>query len=560
MSENDDISREIYRKSPEEIEKYMCKIESLIPYFINNDLETCSKALSGEEHPCYINYLALGSIHGLTAIQTFDKDHIQLAKYTFWKGIEEVNKHRKPISLIFSTDFNTFTEDECVAELLNTHLNSMYGCLCTIGDQSLMGLIKAAYRLRTAYVSVRNCEKILKGKTNWKNDYIKREFESSINLSLGGFEMALSYCPRTLVHLLEYAGFKTDRSNGLENIIKSATIEDSKFHHYMSKLSIFAYYFLGENFFGLGEPNKKLLDYVANHFIPKTTKGSNYYNIVHGFRNHVDCEFEKANEYYDKYYISKTPTIEAVKYVVVWSNTWSLCLTGDWNGALIKAKYLKDNCNWSRALFTYVYASIAYMVLKEKYDPKLYESMIESFEKVPKLKRNFGGKKAFHEKLVVLRSKLFVSNPKAILMPHFDLFYLMNIVRIAGSRRDLLEKIVDQINSTYEDEKEAGTLDDDDAKCYLIFMKAYCYTSFGEDKFAIDLLNQILNNENDLQYNTHLIPQAYYELGMIYRKKGDTEKAKKNFKRAKSYSGYLTETMIHFRSDTALGSLDTDLY
>lgn len=65
----------------------------------------------------------------------------------------------------------------------------------------------------------------------------------------------------------------------------------------------------------------------------------------------------------------------------------------------------------------------------------------------------------------------------------------------------------------------------------------------------------IPNSESSLELDLHLVPQSTFELGLLYRKSGDWDTAKKWFRRTKRYSDYLTESMITFRSDAALKSI-----
>lgn len=62
-------------------------------------------------------------------------------------------------------------------------------------------------------------------------------------------------------------------------------------------------------------------------------------------------------------------------------------------------------------------------------------------------------------------------------------------------------------------------------------------------------------SENNLESDVHLVPQSTFELGLLYRKSGDFDTAKKWFRRTKRYSDYLTESMITFRSYAALKSI-----
>lgn len=56
----------------------------------------------------------------------------------------------------------------------------------------------------------------------------------------------------------------------------------------------------------------------------------------------------------------------------------------------------------------------------------------------------------------------------------------------------------------------------------------------------------------------HIIPQSYYELGMIYRKRADYRTAKSFIEKTLEYKGYLTETIISYRAKFALELIDAE--
>lgn len=56
-----------------------------------------------------------------------------------------------------------------------------------------------------------------------------------------------------------------------------------------------------------------------------------------------------------------------------------------------------------------------------------------------------------------------------------------------------------------------------------------------------------------------MAPQACFEIGLIYRRAGDRGEAKKWLKKTRNYSGYITETMINFRTNEALVALAADI-
>lgn len=538
-----------------DIEKIFTDLEPGIELVLKNDFTGVSELLKKDRH-CYIHILALTLFRGAIAGITMDKSRFKLAQTTAWKGLAIAKQHRKKDSTFFfsNTDANSYTDNECIAELLYCEYNGAYGILNVVDDQSIMGFIKGAYRVRICYNGFKLCEKLMNEKTNWTNEYLKREFESGVLLGLGLFEMGISFVPRKFMLLLELAGYSSSRTYGLQQIEKSSKIEESKYHKLAAKGAIVLYYLFLENFYGLGEVRKDLImDNIK--FGRNLVLESHYLVLADGLLQFVGGEFDKAEENFTLM-IEHPSNPRALRYALCWVQSWVAVIQSDWDSAVYHATILKNECKWSRALFSYMHGIFLYMQMdKEKSnDEKVHQQMIESLSNVPKLKRNFGGKRAFHEKLVIERSKQFVNSPQSMILPHLDLMYLWNLMSLANSNKILLEKLIEDITTTYNEKKEKKLLSVD-TKCYLIFMKGVAKSILGEDSSASECFMKVIQSANQLTQEVHLVPQSCLELGLMYRRSKDNDEATLWLKKAKKYQGYLTESMIQFRADCALRSI-----
>lgn len=112
-------------------------------------------------------------------------------------------------------------------------------------------------------------------------------------------------------------------------------------------------------------------------------------------------------------------------------------MLSDWGNAAKSAKHLMDKCRWSRALFAYLYGCFLSLEMQECNKPELEEEVFEVFKylfvnhklwltsksliiclfrNVPKLKKTLGGKKVFHEKLVIEKSNGFCKNSDSLIL------------------------------------------------------------------------------------------------------------------------------------------------
>src|SRR5687768_1996793 len=78
-------------------------------------------------------------------------------------------------------------------------------------------------------------------------------------------------------------------------------------------------------------------------------------------------------------------------------------------------------------------------------------SIASSHRKIIVIKRNFGGRLAFHEKIVIERCRKYNDDPASICMPIFELMYIWNYFNMIRSKPDLLERWLQLIESRSAD-------------------------------------------------------------------------------------------------------------
>lgn len=87
-----------------------------------------------------------------------------------------------------------------------------------------------------------------------------------------------------------------------------------------------------------------------------------------------------------------------------------------------------------------------------------------------------------------------------------------------------------------------------DAYAYLMFMRGVFLRHLSQTDDAIECFKDVLSCKKRIDQETHLLPQACFEIGSIMRKSGNLVEAKKWLKKARDdYSNYMTEVMIQHR-------------
>lgn len=161
------------------------------------------------------------------------------------------------------------------------------------------------------------------------------------------------------------------------------------------------------------------------------------------------------------------------------------------------------------------------------------------------------------------------------MMPLYDYAYIFNYCKLFGTNPEHVRAIIQEANENL-DKLLTGQEHYYDQKANLIFIKGTCYAILHEIDQAIDCYEKVLELESRVDYNKHLAPQACYELGNIYRGKGDYRssispltllsfryptgqqkyaEAKKWLKRSLKYKDYETHMAVSFRAEIALSKI-----
>lgn len=114
---------------------------------------------------------------------------------------------------------------------------------------------------------------------------------------------------------------------------------------------------------------------------------------------------------------------------------------------------------------------------------------MEALAQVPRVKRNFGGKKAFHEKIVIEKSKRFLDNPSKMVLLPLDLIYLWNMFNVASTNRQIISGMIQLISKrmdTIDKSTDFGTY------AYLSFMKGVCLSRSGQTVKASDFFREVI--------------------------------------------------------------------
>ncbi|KAI1305192.1 Tetratricopeptide repeat protein 39B [Halotydeus destructor] len=456
---------------------------------------------------------------------------------------------------LWRQDYNSYTDHQVHAELIYAESTVCLAAVSAVTDQSLVGFVSAALYIKSAHLAYNQCLNILKYRKTWLSVESKVHFESGVRLAIGGFDLAISFFPGKFVTLLEYVGFSGDRHFGLNQLLKAVSLTTG-LRYPLALLGLGGYHCFFEFIFGLGEPDLRLYEELAKEFTALHPQ-SGYATLL----NAIMCQLKgKLSEAVDSFQeiIDKKNVADKLENFCYLCQVWCHVFQQNWTEAEAACAQL-ELCNWSPACSAYIRALCLNMVADKEQDKSKRDQIVaqvsQLLKKVPSKKRKLGGKKAFHEKLVLENSLLYGNDPSAMMLPLYDVAYIFNFFQMFTNQSPaILKNILDHVQGKL-DTLDESSVHYHDHISYLSFMKAICLRDSDKDKAKL-LFGDVINLDKKVTHNKHLAPQAAYEMGNLYRKDGHQKEAKQWYSKAKKYSNYSTELMVNYRSGMAIESMD----
>ena len=130
--------------------------------FVNNKFDEAVTQVFEKGNQNMIYAVGMGAVKGLESALTLDPSLIGEA-ITYMKFANEfANSLRKKhgiSSYLFRYDYNNYTDEECHAEMIFAKTLISIGLLSVVEDQSIYGLINAAFTIRASHQTYKGNER-----------------------------------------------------------------------------------------------------------------------------------------------------------------------------------------------------------------------------------------------------------------------------------------------------------------------------------------------------------------------------------------------------------------
>lgn len=463
--------------------------------------------------------------------------------------------------------YGDYSDEQVHAELVHAESMLMMALISFLADQSIICLVKGAFKIRSAYNRYKECLQIMLERAAhdaWSSAEAQRHFESGVRMGHGIFNLLMSYLPRRVLRFLEYVGFSGNRELGSAELHKSIELDDG-LRSTFSGLVVLAYYSYVETLFGLGYYDSRQVEQLNEKFLA-SYPNSAFFLLFKGRYHQMQGQLKESIESYQDC-IDAQDDWKQFHSICHWEIMWSHVAQLDWGQAAKYADLLRRQCCWSAASYTYQHGTFLYAQLVDdirlgkisRESPEVgqkEQQIAEIMKLVPDLRQRYAGKTIPAEKFAIIRAQNFevtklINWPT---LPSLEIFYIWNIFVVMRSCKLEMAKLLTYLDVHLElIDKQRDEIDYYFDRIALVnLLRGLCNRHLGEYAKAEECFIEVYELESRIEQDTWIVPHNLMELAIVKVELKQYDEAKKWIKLAKSnYTGYLHETIVHFRLHAA---------
>ncbi|KAG6803554.1 tetratricopeptide repeat protein 39B isoform X1 [Apis mellifera caucasica] len=542
-----------------DLDTAIMEAKKAIHYFFNNDFEEARKIMEPWASSSMYHSLGTSIFAFLEAILTFEQKYIEKAAGAVKQCMTVCLKQRKHVTLtqnigkmVKKTNYDAYTIDEVHAELCYAESLFLKSMLTFVEDETLVSFVKAGLKIRTCFLSYKECLTILNNR-KWENDAYKVHFESGVRTGIGAFNLMISLLPAKIIKLLEFIGFSGDKEYGLSEL-EAGYQERRGLRHVLCAMFLLSYNLLVSFVLSHTDGDLDWCEKVLEEELSLYPNGV-WFLFFKGRLELTRGKFENSLEWYTKSWKSQDLWPQ-FHHICFWELMWAHCSLQQWNQAAMFAGHLAEESHWSRTIYLYQRAAIL-MMQNPSVQSEEKQTIDTLMMQAPTFKQRIAGKSLPMEKFVIKKTERYFAQKKSLVLPIFELMYVWNLFRIVGKRQDLMLnmfKVIEEAEKKLV--KTSKTEFHADNEALLSLLKGACLRQLKHPLSAENCLKRVLELDKLIKEDTYLLPYATVELALLAQDQGNIqlalgylEDAKKNF------TGYLLESRLQFRIHSDLMKL-----
>ncbi|XP_012172730.1 tetratricopeptide repeat protein 39B-like isoform X1 [Bombus affinis] len=542
-----------------DLDTAIMEAKKAIHYFFNNDFEEARKIMEPWAGSSMYHSLGTSIFAFLEAILTSEQKCIEKAVGAVKQCMTVCLKQRKHVTLtqnigkmVKKTNYDAYTIEEVHAELCYAESLFLKSMLTFVEDETLVSFVKAGLKIRTCFLSYKECLSILNNR-KWENNAHKIHFESGVRTGIGAFNLMISLLPAKIIKLLEFIGFSGDKEYGLSEL-EAGYGERRGLRHVLCAMFLLSYNLIISFVLSHTDGDLYWCEKVLEEELSLYPNGI-WFLFFKGRLELTRGNFEKSLEWYTKSWKSQD-LWPHFHHICFWELMWAHCSLQQWDEAATFADALAKESHWSRTIYLYQRAAIL-MMRKPPVQSEEKQMIDTLMMQASTYKQRIAGKSLPMEKFIVKKTERYFAQKKNLVLPIFELMYVWNLFRIVGKRQDLtlnMFKVIEEAEK--ELAKASKTEYHTDNEALLLLLKGACLRQMKHPLLAENCLKRVLELDKSIKEDTYLLPYATVELALLAQDQGNIQLAIGYLEDVKkTFAGYLLESRLQFRIHSDLMKL-----
>ncbi|KAL7422267.1 hypothetical protein Q5752_002913 [Cryptotrichosporon argae] len=524
---------------------------------------------------------AMGIIQSLKGLMTFDNNDIATALEICRVTSATAASLRRPTDSLVTklgglvrsghalSRVKAMTPLERHAELVYAEQLLLKALLGIVGGGDWMGLIKEALNMRTAHGIYRTLGQYLdEADKHGYDDDIDMDFRSGVLLGTGTSSLQLSLLPAKVLKIAEVFGYVGDRDYALKTLMSAGGWVPGKsepnydennegLRRPICDLILLVFHLL----ISVLMPVAGVDVHVARNILAYNMKRypDGIFFLYFQARLHTTmCEPELANKSLQRALDLPLEYVQ-LQHMCLWDYGCNYLMLCNWDGARQCYSILKEESNWSRAVYTYVTAACSMELIDDDLEPeveKIRAQIDALLKRIPKLTKKIAGKSLPIEKFVSRKARKFAGQADWLFLPALELSYVFGSLAhtprhaLLSTTLPRIDKALAKLDASTPEQWGNGTQYWDDYALGHFLRGVALATARYQPPEASDAAKQpragepadatldeqaeaefkrVLEHAPQVRLDHYIAYHCHYELGRLYARRGDKERARINF-------------------------------
>lgn len=333
------------------------------------------------------------------------------------------------------------------AELVYAESYLLKALLSIIHDESFVSFLREGLHVRASYYTYKTLQKFLNhvreqallGK-NVSSCRVDDHFTSGVSLGVGLFNLMISLLPSSLVKLVNFIGFSSDRAYGMDVLEAVGGWEEYRglptdqfpppqepnegLRRQFCDMSLMLYHIILSKLIPLSDVNEEVSDRILAYSLNIYPNGV-FFLFFSGRQLGARAQLDEAKSQYQKA-IDMQKDWKQLQHMCFWELGLINLLQQNWKESLNCYNTLFEESNWSKCVYTYLQAISLYnyathdTTITEEKKQEMIKEAGEMMARVPKAKQKIAGKSIPLEKFVARKARKFITQNNRLLFADLE--------------------------------------------------------------------------------------------------------------------------------------------